>query len=222
MLLLCFSLDGHGTSTWPPESFSSVVVRKAVLQAATYPPRNAPAKVRTELVEMWNGLGFTPSLFQTVILSNVACNHESFYIVHLIFPYFKLFLRLYYCIFSQYGNDFDLCLSYFYCRRGNNHFDVHFRRIGPYFFLSKDGKDAVREWRNGWKCVYFPPESGPYFFLSKDGKDAVREWRNGWKCVYFPPESASFSLINNMIKVFFPICTLIWRVNNYVSRQGKV
>ena len=31
-----------------------------------------------------------------------------------------------------------------------------------------------------------------------------------------------FPLINNMIKVLFPICTLIWRVNNYVSRQGKV
>ena len=30
------------------------------------------------------------------------------------------------------------------------------------------------------------------------------------------------SLINNMIKVLFPICILIWRVNNYVSRQGKV
>ena len=29
-------------------------------------------------------------------------------------------------------------------------------------------------------------------------------------------------LINTMIKVLFPICTLIWRVNNYVSRQGKV
>ena len=30
------------------------------------------------------------------------------------------------------------------------------------------------------------------------------------------------TLINYMIKVLFPICTLIWRVNNYVSRQGKV
>ena len=30
-----------------------------------------------------------------------------------------------------------------------------------------------------------------------------------------------FSLINNMIKVLFRICTLIWRVNNYVFRQGK-
>ena len=86
-----------------------------------------------------------------------------------------------------------LCLCcYLLCRRGNNHFDVHFRRIGPYSFLSKDGKDAVREGRNGWKSVYFPPES------------------------------ATFPLIYNMNKVLFPICTLIWRVNNYVSRQGKV
>ena len=88
---------------------------------------------------------------------------------------------------------FDLLfMFYLLCRRGNNHFDVHSRR------------------------------SGPYFFLSKDGKDAVREGGSGRKGVYFPPESASFPLINNMIKVLFPICTLIWRVNNYVYRQGKV
>ena len=31
-----------------------------------------------------------------------------------------------------------------------------------------------------------------------------------------------FSLIYNMIKVLFPICALIWRVYNYVSRQGKL
>ena len=86
-----------------------------------------------------------------------------------------------------------LCLCcYLLCLRGNNHFDVLFRRIGPYSFLSKDGKDAVREGKNGRKGVYFPPES------------------------------ASFPLIYNMIKVLFPIFTLIWRVNNYVSRQGKV
>ena len=42
------------------------------------------------------------------------------------------------------------------------------------------------------------------------------------KGVYFPPESASFILINNMIKVLFAVCTLTWRVNSYVSRQGKV
>ena len=86
-----------------------------------------------------------------------------------------------------------ICLCfYLLCRRGNNHFDVNFRRIGPYFCLSKDGKDAVREGRNGRKGVYFPPES------------------------------ASFPLIKTMINVLYPICTLIWRVNNYVSRQGEV
>ena len=57
---------------------------------------------------------------------------------------------------------FCLCL-YLLRRRGNNHFDVYFRQIGPYFFLSKDGKDAVREARNGWKGVYFPPESASLF-----------------------------------------------------------
>ena len=87
---------------------------------------------------------------------------------------------------------FIICLCfYLLCRRGNNHFDVSFRHIGPYLFLSKYGKDAVREGRNGRKGVYFPPESA-----------------------YFP-------LINIMIKVLFPICTLIWHVNIYVSRQGK-
>ena len=38
----------------------------------------------------------------------------------------------------------------------------------------------------------------------------------------FPARVGIFSFVNNMIKVLFPICTLIWRVNNYVSRQGKV
>ena len=32
------------------------------------------------------------------------------------------------------------------------------------FFLSKDGKDTVREGRNGRKGVYFPPESASLFF----------------------------------------------------------
>ena len=40
--------------------------------------------------------------------------------------------------------------------------------------------------------------------------------------VFISRQSRIFSLIYNMIKVLFPICTLIWRVNNYVSRQGKV
>ena len=39
---------------------------------------------------------------------------------------------------------FRLCFSLL-CRRGNNHFDVHFRPIGPVVFPSKDAKDAVLE-----------------------------------------------------------------------------
>ena len=31
--------------------------------------------------------------------------------------------------------------------------------LDPYIFLSKDGKDAVNERRNGRKGVYFPPGS---------------------------------------------------------------
>ena len=58
---------------------------------------------------------------------------------------------------------FCLCF-YLLCRRGNNHFDVPFRRIGPYFLLSKDGKDAVRQGKNGRKGVYFPPESASFLF----------------------------------------------------------
>ena len=148
--------------------------------------------MRPELVKTWNGLKKTPSLFQTVVLFDAACNHESFYIVHFIFPYFKLFSDCIIVFIPGMEITLIFCFCYYLlCRRGNNHFDVHFRRIGPYLFLSKDGKDAFREGRNGWKGVSFPPES------------------------------TSFSLINNMIEVLFPICTLIWRVNNYVFPPRK-
>ena len=89
-------------------------------------------------------------------------------------------------------NFFDLLLCYYLmCQGGNNHFDVHFRRIRPVFFPSKGGIDAVREGRNGRRGVYFR-------------------------------QSRHFPFINDMIKVLFPICTLIGRVNKYVSYQGKV
>ena len=88
---------------------------------------------------------------------------------------------------------FIFCLCYYLlCRRGNNPFDVLFRQIGAVTFPSKDGKDAVREGRNGRKGVFSPARVG------------------------------IFSFINNMIEVFFLTCTLIWRVSSYVSRQAKV
>ena len=58
-------------------------------------------------------------------------------------------------------------------------------------------------------------------FESKNEKNAAYEARNGWKGVYFPPESAFFVFMVYMIKTLFPICTLTWRVNNYVCRWGR-
>ena len=116
-------------------------------------------------METRSGLKNTPSLFQTVVLIDAACNHESFYIIHLISPYFKLFSDCITVFIPCMEITLIFCLCYYLlCRRGKNHFDVHFRRIGPYFLLSKDGKDAVREGRNGQKGVYFPLESASLFF----------------------------------------------------------
>ena len=39
--------------------------------------------------------------------------------------------------------------------------------------------------------------------------------------VFISRQSRPFSFIDDMIKVLFPICTLNWRVKNFVSRQGK-
>ena len=49
----------------------------------------------------------------------------------------------------------------------------------------------------------------------------MREKMDG-KVIYFPPESAFSTLMLHFKKVLFPVCTLNWRVNNYVSRQEKV
>ena len=48
----------------------------------------------------------------------------------------------------------------------------------------------------------------------------MREEMEG-KIVYFPPESAFQALMLTFIKVFFPICTLSCRANNYVFRPEK-
>ena len=82
-------------------------------------------------------------------LSIIVCNQTDCFL--LLLPY--------------YGKFFDLCLYYYLlCWRGNKHFDVHFWRIKLVFFLSKDGKDATYERRNGWKSVFFPPETASFVF----------------------------------------------------------
>ena len=49
----------------------------------------------------------------------------------------------------------------------------------------------------------------------------MREKMDG-KVVCFPPESVLLPLMFYFSTVPFPVCTLTWRVNNYVSRQEKV
>ena len=49
-------------------------------------------------------------------------------------------------------------------RRGNKHFDVHFWRIRTVFFLSKQGKSASYEGRDGWKSCLFPAWGGILMF----------------------------------------------------------
>ena len=63
---------------------------------------------------------------------------------------------------------------------------------------------------------------GPSIFCRKTEKARpMREEMDG-KVVFFPPESAFLPLMLHFSTVFFPIYTLAWRVNNYVSRQEKV
>ena len=64
--------------------------------------------------------------------------------------------------------------------------------------------------------------SDPYFFRGKMEKSlSVREEMDGRVFISLKSRHP-FPLISNMIKVLFPVCTLIWRANNYVSRQEKV
>ena len=66
--------------------------------------------------------------------------------------------------------------------------------------------------------MFIPDGLGPYFFRRKIEKTrSMKEKMDGE--VFISRQSQHYPFANNMIKVLFPICTLIWRVNNYVSRQ---
>ena len=135
----------------------------------------------------WKKPNFVPKVDLNDAMMFLKCNHKPplFFLSYLtIDEFFNIFLL---------GNFFwSFCLYYFlWYRREDKHFVVHSWRIRPVLFPSKDGKDAAYEGRNGWKGVFFPPESAFSVF---------------W---------------NIMIEVPFPICTLTWRVNNRVYRQIK-
>ena len=58
---------------------------------------------------------------------------------------------------------YNFLLTFIHCRCGNKRFEIHFRRIKPVYFLSKDANDATCEEQNAWKHVYFPPDLAPFF-----------------------------------------------------------
>ena len=63
---------------------------------------------------------------------------------------------------------------------------------------------------------------GPSIFCRKmETARPMMEEMDG-KVVYFPPESPFLNFDVLMSEVFFPLCTLTWRVNNYASRREKV
>ena len=63
---------------------------------------------------------------------------------------------------------------------------------------------------------------GPSIFCRKMEKARPMMEEMDGKVVFFPARVGIFNFEVMMLKVFFPICTLTWRVNNCVSRQEKV
>ena len=59
----------------------------------------------------------------------------------------------------------------------------------------------------------------PYLFRRKMEKTRSMKKKMDGE-VFVSRQSRHFSFIDKNTKALFPICTLIWRVNNYVSRQG--
>ena len=57
--------------------------------------------------------------------------------------------------------------------------------------------------------------------MSKDGKGASYDGRDGWKSCLCPARVGISDFDVIMYEVLFPICTFTWRVNNYVSRQER-
>ena len=60
----------------------------------------------------------------------------------------------------------------------------------------------------------------PYIFRRKVEKTQfMKEEMDGE--LFISRQSRHYSFIESLIKLLFPLCTLNWRVNNFVSSQGK-
>ena len=54
-----------------------------------------------------------------------------------------------------------------------------------------------------------------------DGLDPSYERRDEWKVCLFLARVGNLTMMLQFIKIFIRICTLTWRVDNFVSCQGK-
>ena len=98
---------------------------------------------------------------------------------------------------------------------------VYFLLVSPY------GKSShllfvllfLRRHKNNHSDVYFW-RIWPVHFLSKMVTTRYMKEDLDGK-VFISRQSRQFHFIANMKKLLFPISTLNWRVNNYVSRQGE-
>ena len=84
-------------------------------------------------------------------------------VMHFVFYFIFFIFNFYSCnfIFSLINKEilrtFHLwSIQQTTCRRGNKRFDVHLRHIRTVHFLSKDGKSASYDERDGWKSCLFP------------------------------------------------------------------
>ena len=106
------------------------------------------------------------------------------------------------------------------------YFLIHFYNIGIFFhfpFTEYSCRTVNKSVGAGINTLMSISDGlGPSIFCRKMEKARpMREEMDG-KAVYFPPESALLPLMLYLSTVLFPICTLTWRANNYVSRQEKV
>ena len=75
-------------------------------------------------------------------------------------------------------------------------------------------------WRRLTSLMSISDGLDPYLFRRKMEKTRSMKEEMGGE-VFISARVVIFSFIDRMIKKLFPICTLSWRVNTYVSRQGK-
>ena len=91
---------------------------------------------------------------------SVFCTKVTYFVFCFISA---IFLFSYFIFFSNLGK-FVISRLYAICRHETKHCDVQLRRIRSVHFLSKDGKGASCEGRDGWKRDIFPAWVGIFDF----------------------------------------------------------